>query len=164
MTIAYPDLAPSPPISPLIARSAAFLHLARYRTRKNLKPHAARCRFLRWLAPLTLMQKSLRPMGDVFAYWVRSLMCKGRQLPEQAIEIERAYDDWTRLTPNGLCVGGHLPKFATSKITSRPNRCERPLRRLCFTGFSRKSTDFMGSFIECLRVVGCHVPLISNGS
>ena len=40
--------------------SAAFLNLARYRTRENLKPQAARCGFLLWLAPLKLMQKSLR--------------------------------------------------------------------------------------------------------
>jgi hypothetical protein len=48
--------------------SAAFLDLARYRTRENLKPQAARCGFLLWLAPLALMQKSLRHKGDIFTY------------------------------------------------------------------------------------------------
>jgi hypothetical protein len=49
--------------------SAAFLHLARYRTRENLKPlGAARCGFCSGLVPLALTAKSLRHKGDIFAY------------------------------------------------------------------------------------------------
>jgi hypothetical protein len=59
--------------------SAAFLNLARYRTRENIKPQAARGGFLLWLVPLALMQKSLRHRGDIFAYGMQYLMCKGRQ-------------------------------------------------------------------------------------
>jgi hypothetical protein len=47
--------------------SAAFHHLARYCTRENLKPQAARCGFLRLACAAALMQKSLRPVGDIFA-------------------------------------------------------------------------------------------------
>jgi len=62
---------------------AAFLNLARYRTRENIKPPSgeppvARCGFLLWLAPLMLTQKSLRHRGDIFAYGMRYLGVQGK--------------------------------------------------------------------------------------
>jgi len=80
------------------------------------------------------MQKSLRPMGEIFAYGCGIWMCKGRQLPEQPIEIERAHGDGTRHKPNGLYVGGHLAENAKSKITYRPRRSGAPAPAVCAPG------------------------------
>ncbi len=60
--------------------------LALYRTRETVKPQAARCGFLLWLVPLALMQKSLRPAGDVFADGCGE-KCARKAASEQPIEI-----------------------------------------------------------------------------